>query len=123
MQNFLCSLSVVLLCLLSACAGEDRSDERPRLPEGVAVSVEEQGDSCNLNGVVGESHNSSLTACGFYWGNDTLSNEVDMDSASFKFSTLVGNVGSGTYYAVAYAKNGVGTTTSDTVFFNITASE
>lgn len=123
MRNFLCFLSVVLLCMLSACSGDDRSGELPRVPEGVSVSVEELGDSCRLNGVVGESHNSSLTACGFYWGNDTVSNEMKVDSASFAFSSVVGNVGSGTYYAVAYAKNGMGTTKSDTVYFNITASE
>jgi len=112
-------LAVLLPVVLGGCAGEDRSDEMPRVPEGVVTSVTEQGDTCVLNGTVGVSHNSSLTECGFYWGNDTLAHHVEAAEAAYSFSALVDSTADGTYYAVAYATNGMGTTYGDTVHFTI----
>lgn len=113
-------LFVLAVVMLAGCSGEDRSDEMPRVPEGVVCTAAASGDSCRLTGVVGESHNSGLLSCGFYWGNDTLSNEIEMDSASYAFSAVVDSLQAGSYYAVSYATNGMGTTLSDTVYFRIT---
>lgn len=102
-----------------SCTGEDRSDEQPLVPGKVYATVTECGDSCIVNGFVGESHNSALTECGFYWGNDTLSNLFIADEASYNFSMIIDSVNNGTYYAVPYATNGIGTTYGDTVHFII----
>ena len=104
--------------VLNACSGEDRSGERPLAPAGVTAVAVEMGDSCILKGHVGESHNSPLTKCGFYWGNDTLHHTVTLEP-DVDFMDTVTAVGAGRYYAVAYAVNYIGATNSDTVYFYI----
>ena len=103
---------------LFSCSGEDRSEERPSLPFGVTVVVEGKEDSCILHGHVAASHNSTLTSCGFFWGNDTLSATLSQEG-SFDFSDTLKNLETGDYYVVAYATNRMGTTTSDTAIFKI----
>ena len=104
--------------LTTACSGVDRSGERPTAPSGVSVIAVEMGDSCILKGHVEESHNSSLTKCGFYWGNDTIKNTIT-NEPGYDFIDVVKNEKAGRYYAVAYAVNYIGATTSDTVYFVI----
>ena len=105
--------------LTTACSGVDRSGERPTAPSGVSVIAVEMGDSCILKGHVEESHNSSLTKCGFYWGNDTIK-YTETAEAGYDFMDTVTSEDVGRYYAVAYATNYIGTTTSDTVYFILT---
>ncbi len=109
-------LSVVMAT--SACSGEDRTGERPLAPTDVTVVTLELGDSCILKGHVGESHNSSLTKCGFYWGNDSTSYSISCDP-NFDFMDTITSTDAGNYYVVAYASNYIGTTLSDTSFFYI----
>lgn len=108
----------LLPVLTASCSGEDRSDEQPKVPSGVTLAVDAQGDSCVLHGHVEDSHYSSLTKCGFDWGNDTLSNTVAKDGA-YDFADTLRNLESGRYFVVAYATNYMGTSRSDTAYFEI----
>ena len=118
---YICMVLGLLPVFMASCSGEDRSDEQPRLPSGVTLVAEAQGDSCVLRGHVAESHYSSLTKCGFDWGNDTLSNTVSKDGA-YDFADTLRNMESGRYYVVAYATNYMGTSRSDTAYFEIGGS-
>ncbi len=116
----LIELGILITALtITSCSGEDRSGERPLAPYGVSVITVETGDSCILKGHVEESHNSSLTKCGFYWGNDTIK-YTETAEAGYDFMDTVTSEDVGRYYAVAYATNYIGTTTSDTVYFILT---
>lgn len=104
--------------MLIAC-GEDRSDEQPFAPTVETASVEVLGDSALLTGNVTSSLNSSLTKCGFAYGNDTLTLDVVSPDTAFTFSAVTDSLGAGEYYAVAYAANGMGTSYGDTLYFTI----
>ena len=117
--SFFQIIFLVVALGMTACVGEDRSGEQPRAPEGITVEAEVHDSTCQLNGHVGLSHNSSLTQCGFYWGNDTLHNTFIVDTVTYHFQTSLDSLATGEYYAVAYAANGIGLTTSDTVYFTI----
>lgn len=111
-------LSAAAAALLVAC-GEDRSDEQPFAPTVETVAAEVTGDSARLTGAVIASPNSSLTECGFTYGNDTLTLEVVSPDTAFAFSAVTDSLGAGDYYAVAYATNGMGTSHGDTLRFTI----
>ncbi len=124
MQIFPSSRKVLPLALLSAmalaaCTGDDRSGEQPFAPTVQMSSAVAAADSVTLTGIVVASPNSSLLGCGFYVGNDTLRITAACDSASTIFSAVVDSLEAGNYYAVAYARNGMGTSTSDTLQFQI----
>lgn len=113
----ICSLA--LSAIFTAC-GEDRSGEQPFKPTVVTADVATQvGDSVQLMGYVTASPNSSLKECGFTYGNDTLKATAVADSALTTFTAFTDSLGKGTYYAVAYARNGVGTSNGDTIWFEV----
>lgn len=104
---------------LCACSGEDRSDEQPRVPVVATLRAEAAGDSCVMAGQITESHRSSLRECGFVYGMpDSSAVKLVADSA-WTFSAVAGELGEGRYYCVAYARNGMGTATGDTVWFTV----
>jgi hypothetical protein len=112
------SLIYILLfsIVLVAACGEDRSGEQPFAPTVQTGTAAQTGDSVLLTGAVLNSPNSSLRECGFEYGNDTLRGKVVADTAN-TFSAYTDSLGKGTYYAVAYARNGVGTGHGDTIYF------
>ncbi len=116
-MKFLKLLPFLLIALLAAC-GEDRSGEQPFAPTvqtGIYTLV---GDSVQLQGAVTASPNSRLLECGFVYGNDTLKSKVVADTLT-TFSAYTTPLEPGTYYYAAYARNGVGTTNGDTLYFTI----
>lgn len=105
---------------LTACNPVDRSGEQPFAPTVQTVSAEVAGDSVCLTGQVLTSPNSTVTRSGFYYGKGSTSETVTVDSVTTIFSTWVDSLDAGTYYAVAWATNGVGTGHGDTIYFEIT---
>lgn len=114
----LAAILTVLPLVLSSC-GEDRSGEQPFAPTVESLTAEVVGDSALLTGAVTASPNSSLRACGFAYGNDTLRATCTAPEAAETFTAVTDSLGSGTYFAVAYAQNGVGTSYGDTIYFTI----
>ena len=123
MRNVLLLILLILGVLTAACSGEDRSGEQPFAPTVQTLSAEVMGDSCLLRGAVTASPNSSLRGVGFAYGNDTLRLNVVADSARYEFEARTDTLRPGNYFAVAYAKNGVGTSFGDTVRFSIRNEE
>ena len=93
-------------CLLSC--GEDRSGEQPFPPTVESFGVTIVGTS---------SPNSSLRECGFSYGNDTLQASTLATEPSEDFIAVTDSLGAGVYYAVAFARNGMGTSYGDTIYF------
>ncbi len=111
---------LLLLLPLFASCGEDRSGEQPFAPEVRTLEATVSGAQAVLRGAVLSSPNSHLLECGFAYGNDTLRLSVAADSARYEFEAQTDTLRPGRYFAVAYAKNGVGTSYADTVAFEIT---
>lgn len=111
--------SLNLLAQLFCACGEDRSGEQPFAPTVHTGIATQDGDSVWLTGNVSASPNSSLRECGFNYGNDTLQAKAVADSASASFTAHTDSLGKGSYYAVAYARNGVGTSHGDTIYFTV----
>ncbi len=107
-----------LLLLTLASCGDDRSGEQPFAPTVQTGIYTQVGDSVLLQGAVTASPNSRLLECGFVYGNDTLNSKVVADTLA-TFSAYTTTLEPGTYYYSAYARNGVGTTYGDTLFFTI----
>lgn len=105
--------------LLLACNGVDRSGEQPFAPTVETLAAEAAGDGVLLNGRVTDSPNSDVLECGFLYGNDTLRVKLKSEEVSLLFSAYADSLQNGNYYAVAYARNGVGTSYGDTVRFQI----
>ena len=113
-------LFAALLPTLVACNPEDRSSEQPFAPVVQNSEIQVIGDSCLLSGEVISSPNSSLKACGFRYGNDTLRTETLSEVPLMKFQAYTKQLQPGNYYAVAFAQNGVGKSYApDTVYFTI----
>lgn len=108
------------IVLLTACMGEDRSGEQPFAPTVKTLDATVVADSALLRGQVLTSLNSDVTACGFSYGNDTLRKSVASSAPSTIFEAYTDSLGAGTYFYVAYATNGIGTTYADTLYFTIT---
>lgn len=108
---------LLFAALFTAC-GEDRSSEQPFPPTVVSETTYQQvGDSVLLRGRVAASPNSSLRECGFTYGNDTLKLKAVSRDTAFAFSAFTDSLGVGSYYAVAYARNGMGEAAGDTIRF------
>lgn len=103
---------------LTACMGEDRSDEQPFAPTVELVGIHTDGPTAFMEGHVKESPNSSLLECGFHFGNDTMLVGILSDTDDHFFAET-DSLEAGTYFAVAYARNGIGTSYSDTLRFEI----
>ena len=115
---------VAISTLTAACSGEDRSGEQPFAPTVETLSAEVMGDSCLLTGAVTSSPNSSLRGVGFAYGNDTLRLTAVSDTCTELFQATTQALQPGTYFAVAFAENGVGKTIgTDTLYFEIPAEE
>lgn len=104
--------------LLASC-GEDRSGEQPFAPTVQSVSATVDGPTATLTGEVTASPNSTLRECGFAYGNDTLRATCKAAEPGATFSATTDTLEAGTYFAVAYATNGVGTSHGDTIRFTI----
>lgn len=103
--------------LLASC-GEDRSGEQPFAPTVESISAVVDGCTATLEGAVTASPNSTLLGCGFVYGNDTLTITLTLE-AQTHFYALADSLASGSYYAVAFARNGIGTSYGDTLTFLI----
>ena len=111
-------LSLAFLAAFASC-GDDRSGEQPFAPTVETVGVELLGDSARVSGLVTASPNSSLTECGIAYGNDTLRATAKAPAPTTAFSAVTDSLGAGYYFAVPYARNGVGVSYGDTVYFSI----
>lgn len=111
-------LLLLVLTLLVSC-GEDRSGEQPFAPTVKSMSAVTEADSAYLSGEVTASPNSTLTECGFAYGNDTLRASCKAPAPTMSFTAVTDSLGPGRYFAVAYARNGVGTSWGDTIYFTI----
>lgn len=113
-------LFAALLPTFLACNPEDRSSEQPFAPVVQNSACQVIGDSCKLSGEVISSPNSSLKACGFRYGNDTLRTETVSEIPTKEFYAYTKQLQPGEYYAVAFAQNGVGKSYApDTIYFTI----
>lgn len=110
-------LFLVLPVALAACHPEDRSGEQPLPPTVRAVDCQIVADSCLMTGEVVASPNSRVRERGFRYGNDTLRLEVQSADTVALFQAYTQPLRPGRYFMVAYATNGVGTTTADTLWF------
>ena len=108
-----------LLLLIFPSCGVDRADEQPLAPTVQMVSAISEGDSCLLVGQVMSSPNSSITAVGFFVSGDSLSVKVPSDSAEWIFRASYSGLQEGMYEVYPYATNGIGTTTGDTLRFEV----
>lgn len=107
--------------LLTACSADDRSGEVPEAPTVRTGTPRVEGPVATLEGEVLAAPNSRVTARGFAYGNDTLDLEVESADESDLFHATTEALEPGDYYAVAYAKNGMGTSQGDTVRFRVEA--
>ena len=117
-HHLLYPVLALMLFLLPSC-GEDRSGEQPFAPTVKSCEAVVTADSALLHGEVTASPNSALRECGFSYGNDTLRATCKALSPSATFTATTDSLGPGTYFAVAYARNGVGTAYGDTIRFTI----
>ena len=114
MKNLL--LVLMMVALLAGCAGKDRSGEQPFAPTVKTVGATILADGVSLQGTVLASPNSTLAACGFYCGNDTLKDTLTAATVA-DFSCTIDSIKAGKYYFVAFAKNGMGESLGDTLYF------
>lgn len=118
--HLLRAATTLLLLAATACSGEDRRSEQPFAPTVENVGTTVTGDSCLLTGRVTASPNSSLRSCGFAYGNDTLRLQANSAEATTLFTTTTRPLEPGTYYAVAFAENGIGRSYApDTLYFEV----
>lgn len=115
------SLTAAFLSLLLsvACNPVDRSGEQPFPPTLESVSAIVEGDVCLMTGRILSSINSDILKRGFSYGNDTLRVEVESEDVTDLFQAKTRSLEPGRYFMVPFARNGVGTTYSDTLFFQI----
>lgn len=106
---------------LTACNPLDRSSEQPFAPTVSTLSAVADGPRALLTAAVTASPNSRLAECGFNYGNDTLRLEVKAEAPEEVFTVETAELEPGRYFAVPYARNGVGLSRGDTVYFDIAA--
>lgn len=125
-------LALIILPIAISC-GEDRSDEQPFAPTlSEVAAVRTDVDVITFHAQILSSKNSHITACGFIWGDSTETHTLNLDTLptistsphisplqSVGFSATIDSLAPGTYFALAFATNGIGTTRTDTVFFSV----
>lgn len=119
MKQMAGALLAVGVFLSYSCSGEDRSGEMPRVPVVYTISVSVEGNTCKMNGAVADSHNSSLRECGFYYGLLGEKSLLLKTDTARTFMALADSLKNGEYFCVAYAKNGIGMSYGDTLYFNV----
>lgn len=115
LPTFLFTIICAIFATLQSCHPEDRSGEEPFAPTVQTLSATQVGDSFLLRGVVVRSPNSHVLERGFIYGNDTLKLTKTSEETTDTFSAYTKTLEQGKYYIVAYARNGVGTGTGDTL--------
>lgn len=119
-MRLLLFLPALWLTLLTACSGEDRSGEVPYAPQVRTLRATPLGNTCRLWGQVLSSPNSRLLGCGFVVIGDTLTRQIAASDTTWQFAAVADSLAAGHYRVVAYARNGIGTTTAtDTLTFTI----
>ncbi len=111
--------AVAGMWILAACHPEDRSGEQPFAPTVKTLSAEVAGDTCRMEGQVVLSPNSRVTGRGFYYGNDTLQLDTLSADTTDHFTATTRRLRPGRYYVVAYARNGIGLSTGDTLHVDV----
>lgn len=119
MKLFVYISALIAAVPLFLSCGEDRSAEQPFAPEVQTLGYEQDADSVILFGKVLSSMNSSLLQCGFAYGNDTLRLKTVASEPAEEFKAATRPLEKGTYFAVSFAQNGVGTSYGDTIYFKI----
>lgn len=123
MKALISAFTVAAILLLAAACGEDRAGEQPFPPSVRLISATAGGDSVIMEGEITASPNSSVKACGFHFGGDSLKLDIaakaDSNWTGNRFQATVRTLPAGRYYTVAYATNGMGTTPSDTMWVTI----
>lgn len=108
-----------LLSALPACHPVDRSGEQPFAPVVESAAATVTGDVCRMSGRIVSSVNSPVMRRGFSYGNDTLRLEAESADETDLFHADTRPLEPGIYFMVPFARNGVGTTYGDTLFFAI----
>ncbi|MEG1579954.1 MAG: hypothetical protein RR386_01690 [Bacteroidaceae bacterium] len=117
-------LSLLALVAFTSCSGEDRSSEQPLVPTLHTLSTTVKADSCTLQGQVMSSPNSTITHCGFKYGTiGTAGHTLASTDTTAVFIATTPSLKAGTYFGVAFATNGVGTSYGDTLHFTIETQE
>lgn len=116
MKYLILPITALAVC---ACNPVDRSSEQPLAPTVATAAATVVADSAELRGEILTSPNSDVTECGFTYGNDTLRVTLKAENVATVFTAVTDSLGAGDYYAVAYARNGVGTGYGDTIRFTI----
>lgn len=111
--------AVTGLSALTACNPVDRSGEQPFPPTLESVSATVEGNVCLMTGRILTSVNSDILKRGFNYGNDTLRIEVESTDETDLFHATTRPLEPGRYFMVPFARNGVGITRSDTIYFRI----
>ena len=117
--TFITAVLLATAAMAVGCNGEDRSGEQPFAPTVATVSATPGGDSCVFAGQVLLSPNSVVSARGFRYGNDSIAKGVVSADSTDAFAAVADSLASGSYYVVAYATNGIGTSYGDTLTFTI----
>ena len=113
----LCLLSIAMMV---GCSGEDRSGEVPYAPTVSTLFAVVKDSACTFTGRVDSSPNSDVTRCGFSFGLKGASGTTVLSAdITPEFSAKADSLAEGTYYGVAFATNGIGTSYGDTLYFNI----
>ncbi|MBQ8099207.1 MAG: hypothetical protein IJ244_06755 [Bacteroidaceae bacterium] len=114
-------MGMVMLC--AACSGEDRSGEQPFAPTVAMLDAYVEGLSVTLYGRVLASPNSSLSSCGFKYGNNEGVSTITCEKAEEFFRAQVDSLEPGRYFAAATATNKIGSSQSDTLWFQVEADD
>lgn len=117
-QSAMILAMAMVIGLAASCEGEDRRGEQPFAPTVRTLPTVVGKHDVQMVGQILTSPNSKVIACGFHCGNDTLKLSLPADVAS-EFKLNVNTLEPGRYYVVAYATNGIGTSTGDTLYFDM----
>ena len=114
------ALYALSIAVVAACSGEDRSGEIPYAPTVRTLSTVVKDSACTFSGIVDSSPNSDVTRCGFSYGLTGAAGTTILSADTPpSFSAKADSLEAGTYYGVAYATNGIGTSYGDTLYFTI----
>lgn len=123
MRTIFSALSIIFAASFTIGCGEDRAGEQPLAPTVRLASATAGADSVVMEGEITASPNSAVKFCGFHFGGDTVKMDIkakaDSNWIGNSFNATLRTLHNGHYYAVAYAINGIGMSTSDTMWIQI----